>query len=40
MSIAERGAETIGVTEAEAVFVGVDVWRRPSGSRSPLLPDS
>ena len=35
--IAERGAETIPVTEAEAVFVGVDL-STPDRKPVPLLP--
>lgn len=35
--IAERGAETIPVTEAEAVFVGVDLTS-PDRRPVPLLP--
>jgi acyl-CoA thioesterase YciA len=36
--IAERGAETIPVTEAEAVFVGVDL-STPDRKPVPLFPD-
>lgn len=36
--IAERGAETIHVTEAEAVFVGVDL-STPDRKPVPLFPD-
>ncbi len=36
--IAERGAETIPVTEAEAVFVGVDL-STPDRTPVPLFPD-
>ena len=36
--IAERGAETIPVTEAEAVFVGVDL-STPDRRPVPLFPD-
>lgn len=35
----ERGAETIHVTEAEAVFVGVDL-SSPDRKPVPLFPDS
>jgi acyl-CoA thioesterase YciA len=37
--IAERGAETIHVTEAEAVFVGVDL-STPDRRPVPLFPES
>jgi acyl-CoA thioesterase YciA len=37
--IAERGAETIPVTEAEAVFVGVDL-ESPDRRPIPLFPDA
>jgi acyl-CoA thioesterase YciA len=37
--IAERGAETIHVTEAEAVFVGVDL-STPERKPVPLFPDN
>ena len=37
--IAERGAETIHVTEAEAVFVGVDL-ADPERRPVPLFPDA
>ena len=37
--VAERGAETIHVTEAEAVFVGVDL-ADPERRPVPLFPDA